>query len=53
MAVYYVDILRLVEGKVRIKSCIWYLGPDSNVKNRYPDDIGGKLKLQTDQAVDY
>lgn len=53
MAVYYVEILRLVEGNVRIKSCIWCLGPDSNVKNRCADDIRGKLKHQTDQAVDY
>ena len=38
MAAYYVEILRLLEGKVPVKSYFWYPGPDSNVKkNRCPD----------------
>lgn len=54
MAVCYIEILRLtegkVQGKVQVKSYIWYPGPDSNVKNRCPD-INGKTKA-SDQAVD-
>lgn len=40
MAEYYVEHLRLVEGKEQVKSYIWYPGPNSNVENKCPDVHG-------------
>lgn len=51
MAEYYVEHLRLVEGKEQVKSYIWYPGPNSNVENKCPD-VNGEIQA-SEQALDY